>query len=129
MSIAARASVSALAAWTVFIWSIRIFNALGDAALDVGEKAFAVALSLSLLGLAAASVRAAWTGRGVGVIRVFATWTTLVWAYRITMILLAEHEVGFKVVHTILGLVSVVLAVLVYRFAVFQDTEPASSVS
>lgn len=44
------------------------------------------------------------------VLRAFALWTVFVWTVRITNILGEDHSAGFKVVHTLLALVSVVFA-------------------
>ena len=43
--------------------------------------------------------------------------TVVVWVERVGQILLSDHEVGFKVVHSALGVISVVLAVAVWRTA------------
>ena len=51
--------------------------------------------------------------------------TTVVWAVRGVQIALADHSVGFIVVHTVLALVSIGLAVVAWR-AVDGD-RPASS--
>lgn len=129
MSARAKVAVIVLAAWTAFVWITRINNALADAELSAGGKAFSIVLSLSLLALAAASVWAVWTARAVRVIQVFAAWTVLVWAVRIPMILVADHAVGFKAVHAMLGLVSIALAAVAYRVAVSPAREPAGSLS
>lgn len=44
------------------------------------------------------------------VLRAFALWTVFVWTVRITNILGEDHSIGFKVVHVLLALVSVVFA-------------------
>ena len=44
-----------------------------------------------------------------------AAWSSAVWVVRDVRILVADHEVGFKVVHTVLAVVSIVLAVLAWR--------------
>ena len=56
----------------------------------------------------------------VRVIHVFAAWTGVVWAVRIPMIVLADHAVGFKVVHAMLGLISIGLAAVAYRTTFFH---------
>ena len=43
--------------------------------------------------------------------------TLVVWAVRVPQILLAEHEVPFKVVHVTLAVISLVLAGLTWRVA------------
>jgi hypothetical protein len=45
------------------------------------------------------------------VLRAFAVWTVWVWGTRIWNIWGDEHGVGFKLVHTVLALVSVTFAV------------------
>ena len=44
------------------------------------------------------------------VIRAFVLWTAFVWLTRISNILRDDHDASFKVVHTGLALVSIVLA-------------------
>lgn len=47
-------------------------------------------------------------------LRAFAVWTVWVWATRIWNILGDDHSVGFKVVHSVLALVSVAFAVVTW---------------
>jgi hypothetical protein len=49
------------------------------------------------------------------VIRAFCVWTVFVWVTRIKNILGDDHDFGFKAVHTLLALVSVAFAVVVWR--------------
>jgi hypothetical protein len=49
------------------------------------------------------------------VIRAFCGWTVFVWVTRIRNILGDDHDFGFKAVHTLLALVSVAFAVLVWK--------------
>ena len=44
-------------------------------------------------------------------LRIFAIWTIWVWSTRIFNIVRDDHEFGFKIVHSVLALVSVVLAI------------------
>jgi hypothetical protein len=48
-------------------------------------------------------------------IRAFCGWTVFVWATRIKNLLGENHDFGFKAVHTVLALISVGFAVLVWR--------------
>ena len=112
----------ALVIWSLYVWSTRISNAAGDAALSTGSKAFSIGLSLTFVAFALAGVVVlvrSWsrprTGAECNVLRSFAIWTVVVWAVRVPMILLADHVVGFKVVHAMLGLISIALAALVWR--------------
>ena len=45
----------------------------------------------------------------------FAVWTATVWAVRVVMIAIADHTVAFKVVHVVLGLISVALTIPAWR--------------
>jgi hypothetical protein len=116
--------VVALVVWSLYVWGTRISNALGDPALSIGGKAFSGGLSLTFVALAVAGiaiVARSWsrarTPIEVGVLRAFAGWTVAVWVVRVPMIVVADHVVGFKVVHAMLGVISVVLAVWVWRTA------------
>ena len=85
-------------AWTVFVWAGRIRNG------------GSVLLAASFLVLAAIALwrRGRW-------ITALAGWTIAVWAVRTPYILVHDHPVGFKVVHTVLAAVSIALAVSAQR--------------
>ena len=85
-------------AWTVFVWAGRIRNG------------GSVALAVSFLALATVAL---WRRRGW--VTALAVWTIAVWAVRTPVILVHQHPVGFKVVHTALAAISVVLAVAAQR--------------
>jgi hypothetical protein len=85
-------------AWTVFVWAGRIRNG------------GSVLLAVSFLALAAIAL---W--RGGRWITALAVWTVAVWAVRTPYILVHDHPAGFKVVHTVLALVSIALAVSAER--------------
>ena len=112
----------ALVGWSLYVWSTRIKNVTGDATASSGSKAFSIVLSLTFLAFAVAGsvvlVRA-WS-RPLArvealVLRAFAAWTVAVWVVRIPMIALDDRSVGFKVVHAVLGVISIALAALVWR--------------
>jgi hypothetical protein len=88
----------ALIAWTVFVWIGRIRNG----------GAFVLAAAFLLLAALAAWRRGRWTTALVAV-------TIGFWLIRAPMILAADHPGGFKVVHTVLAVVSIALAVSVQR--------------
>lgn len=108
----------ALVAWTFFVWTTRIVNIWGDDALDSGEKWGRTLLALSFTVLAVAVVVALVRG-AAGALRwavgALAAWSVAVWAVRDVRIVAADHEVGFKLVHVVLGVVSIVLAALAWR--------------
>jgi hypothetical protein len=114
--------VTALCAWTVFVWGNRISNAWSSTTESTSAKAISTVLAASFLVLAVGGVvilarswAAPLTNLAKNFLLVFAGWTVLVWCIRIVGIVLADHEVGFKVVHTMLGLISIALAVGVAR--------------
>jgi hypothetical protein len=109
-----------LVAWTFFVWTTRIGNIWRDADLDTGEKVGRTGLALSFTLLALAVVGALWRGSArtrLVAVGALAAWSTAVWIVRDARILVADHEVGFKVVHTVLAVVSIVLSVIACREA------------
>jgi hypothetical protein len=112
-----RAAV-ALVAWTFLVWTTRIANIWRDADLDTGERwgRTLLALSFTLLAIAVAVALGRRLGRtAVVAVGALSAWTVTVWVVRGIGILAADHDLGFKVVHTVLALVSIVLAVLAWR--------------
>jgi hypothetical protein len=110
----------ALVAWTFFVWTTRIGNIWRDADLDTGEKVGRTALALSFTLLAVAVVVALWRGSaGARLVAVgaLAGWSTGVWIVRDVGILAADHDAAFKLVHTVLAMVSIVLSALAWREA------------
>jgi hypothetical protein len=112
-----RATV-ALVAWTFLVWTTRIANIWRDADLDTGDRWGRTLLAVSFTVLAIAVVVA--VGRRLGqatvvAVGALAAWTITVWVVRGIGILAADHDLGFKVVHTVLAVVSIVVAVLAWR--------------
>ncbi|HET6833198.1 MAG TPA: hypothetical protein VFH30_04975 [Acidimicrobiales bacterium] len=112
-----RATV-ALVAWTFLVWTTRIANIWRDADLDTGDRWGRTLLAVSFTVLAIAVAVA--VGRRLGqatvvAVGALAAWTISVWVVRGIGILAADHDLGFKVVHTVLAVVSIVLAVLAWR--------------
>jgi hypothetical protein len=92
----------ALAAWTLFVWGVRIRNAGGELVPTV------VAVTFVLLAVAVLVTRG---GRTVTL--ALAGWTVAVWAVRLVDIaLLSEHDAAFVAVHAVLAVVSIALAVV-----------------
>jgi hypothetical protein len=105
--------------WTLFVWTNRVLNVVRD---DEGVGALVlptlVAAATALFAVGIVRARAAsWTvdGTGVHLLRVLPTLTLVAWAFRGVAITLAEHDAAFVAVHLALALISVVLAVLVWR--------------
>jgi hypothetical protein len=57
------------------------------------------------------------TAAGARVLQLFAGVTAVVWVVRGVQIAVSDHEVGFKVVHVALGVISIALAAGVWRVA------------
>jgi hypothetical protein len=115
-----RPAALALVGWTLFVWTTRIFNVWGDVDLDTGEKLGRTGLALSFTLLALAVLAALWRGsRRTSLLAVgaLAGWTVAVWVVRDIRIVAADHDLGFTVVHLVLGVVSIVLAAWAWREA------------
>jgi hypothetical protein len=107
----------ALVGWTFLVWTTRIANIWRDEALDTGEKLGRTGLAVSFTLLAAAVVVTLWRRAGrasLVAVGALAGWTVVVWVVRDVAIVLADHGIGFKVVHTVLAVVSIVLAALAW---------------
>lgn len=110
-------AAAALVAWTFLVWTTRIANIWRDADLDTGERWGRTLLAVSFTVLAIAAAVALWRRLGqatVVTVGALAAWTIAVWVVRGIGILAADHDLGFKVVHTVLAVVSIVLAVLAW---------------
>ena len=124
MTLRSRIVLIAFVVWTAFVWGNRISNTLRSDE-STGSKTFSTVLSLVLLAFALAVVVVvvkAWKGHvdvgGAKVLMTAAALTVVVWLVRVPMILMADHgdkDPGFKIVHVGLGVVSVVLAALVWQ--------------
>jgi hypothetical protein len=115
-----RPAALALVGWTLFVWTTRIFNVRGDADLDTGEKLGRTGLALSFTLLAVAVLAALWRGSArarLVAVGALAAWTVAVWVVRDIRIVAADHDLGFTVVHLVLGVVSIVLAAWAWREA------------
>ena len=102
--------VWALLGWTVFVWIGRIRNG--------GSLLLALSF-LVLAGLALWRVRPFLT--------LLAAWTVGVWVVRTPYILVHDHPAGFKIVHTVLAVVSVGLAVTAQRHVQRERQAPATA--
>jgi hypothetical protein len=104
---------AALAGWSLFVWTTRIGNIWNDAEASTGAKVASTALALSFTVLALAVLAAGWRRaepQRYAAVVALAAWTTGVWVARMTTIATGDREVGFKVVHGVLAVVSIALA-------------------
>lgn len=111
-AMAARTPALVLAGWTLFIWATRIRNTFTDDDLDGGALAIALVTSIAFTALALAVLVAAWRRQHLTLaVRVLAAVSIVYWPVRAVQIALADHDLGFVLVHAALGVVSVVLSV------------------
>jgi hypothetical protein len=117
-----RRAAALLAVWTLLVWAGRLRNA--------GADAGAIALAAPFIVLAVAVLVGLWRARPWLRIAVtaLAAWTTVVWVVRGTLIWTHDHSIGFKVVHTVLAVVSIGLAAVAQRHVQRQRqaTAPAA---
>jgi hypothetical protein len=111
-------------AWTAYVWVTRITNTWSSGTESTGGKVFSTVLSGVMLALAVGGVavlvqtwRRPLTVGTARFLQVFCGATVVVWVVRATQISASDHEVGFKVVHVVLGVISIALAVGVWRTA------------
>src|SRR3954463_15438429 len=103
-------------AWTAYVWVTRIANTWGSDTETTGAKVFSTVLSGVMLALAAGAVVVlvqAWrrplTVGAARFLQVFCGVTVVVWVARAVQIIASDHDVPFKVVHVVLGLISIAL--------------------
>lgn len=109
--------VAALGGWTIFLWATRIKNALADDTMSRGGKTVAVVTSVGFVAVAVAVmvVYVRRSRRATSAATAFATASIVYWLVRAATILARDRSVGFKVVHTVLALITVGLAAWVLR--------------
>lgn len=115
-----------LAAWTLVVWVGRVRNVIVDDELAGLDRAWRLALAVAFIVLAtvvaAALVRFISLARAssYGVARrcaaALAWFGIVVWPIRALTILLDSYELGFKLVHTVLAVVTVGLGAMVLRW-------------
>ena len=118
-------------AWTAVVWVGRIRNVVGDDELTSGARTWRLIVAGAFLVLAALLATlplGLWHRRPLGstrLVAVFCLWTIVFWTVRGGGMLFGDHDVGFKVVHTILALASIALAGALHRV----DREVARTVA
>lgn len=129
-----------LSAWTLFVWLNRVKNVLDDRVSAGGELegwafAWRIGVGIGFCTLAAIgavlvvaalrnernSASDALTDPATGFFAAFAGLGIAWWAIRGVGTLAADFAVGFKIVHTILALVTIGLGLLVLRVAKLGD--------
>lgn len=124
--------VAAFAGVTLLIWTNRVWLAWTDPQPRLTAKlvstvpitAFVVAAGLTLLfQLRGRSGSNGWRA----LVTTFAAGTILYWAIRLPMILSHDHPIPFKVVHSVLAVVSVALAGSAWLAIRFNELGPVPS--
>jgi len=113
------------ALWTGYVWVTRIVNAWTASTETVTAKVVSTVVSVVLVAGAVALLAILARARSrpleaieVRVLRTMSVATLVVWVVRVPQILLdADHDVPFKVVHVTLAVLSLVLAGLTWRVA------------
>lgn len=111
----------ALSFVTVFVWAVRVVNVFGDASLSGSARLWRLLVAgcfLAFAGLTVVVLSGRWGGHQLGstrLVAMFCLWTMAFWAVRSVGILLGDYDAGFTLVHVILALLSVGIALPVYR--------------
>jgi hypothetical protein len=113
------------ALWTGYVWVTRIVNAWTASTEAMTAKVISTIVSVVLVAGAVALLATLVRARArvldaveVRLLQVMSIATLVVWAVRVPQILLdADHDVPFKVVHVTLAVISLVLAGLTWRVA------------
>lgn len=106
-----------LGGWTLLLWSTRINNVLDDAGLEGWSRTWQLGISVLFVVVATVLVGSSLV-RGNSIARmvsdrlgvVLAVFGSLWWLVRGINTLLADHGVGFKVVHTLLALGTIAIS-------------------
>lgn len=106
-----------LIGWTLFVWTSRIRNVLADEDLSTTGRTWrigAAVLFIVLAGAYAISLRrsVSW---GRSALAALVLWTVGWWSIRGIGILLDDHPADFKVVHTVLMVISIGLAMWAWQ--------------
>ena len=107
-----------LVVWTIGIWGSRLRNALADNELVGAERVLDVGIAAIFVGLAVIVGLTRWKQHRFArpALEVLAALGVIRFSIRGPLILASsEWDVGFKVVHTILWIVTVVLSILAWR--------------
>ena len=108
-----------LAAWTLFTWGTRVRNAASD-----HEALTAYIVPVALLVIAVLAIVRA---RRWGPLLVVAS--TLAWLVRVPVILAGDYSIGFKIVHTMLAVISWALAAWTIRSGASRGRRRATASS
>ena len=113
--------LAVLIAWTIVVWVGRVRNILADDSLTSVDRSWRLVVAGIFLGFAGISiaVMAGWLKQhpvgSTRLVAIFCLWTAAFWAVRWFGMVFGDHDARFKLVHSALALVSVVLALRLHR--------------
>ena len=113
--------VSVLVVVTVAVWAVRVVSVFGDDSLSGSARLWRLLVAgcfLAFAGFAVAVLSGRWDGHRLGstrLVAMFCLWTMVFWTVRSIGILLGDYDAGFTLVHVLLAVVSVGVALPVYR--------------
>ncbi|MFN0025921.1 MAG: hypothetical protein ACKV2O_01875 [Acidimicrobiales bacterium] len=110
-------SVLAFGCWNAAIWLSRVRNILADQGLDTAGKALWMVPAM-VFGLGGVAALWGWWKGPAGVARLLMAVlaaTLLYWPIRVVFMLFDERSAAFRIVHLVLGVVSVGLALAITR--------------
>ena len=91
----------ALLVWTIAVWASRIRNVLTDDDLTAFDQSWRIGVAVVFLGLAGAVIaKQRWA------LPTLLVWTVVFWLARGIGILVDDHDAAFKLIHSVLALVS-----------------------
>lgn len=110
-------TVAAFGGWNLLVWLQRVVNVVGDDDLSGAAKAGWLVPAVVFAAAGALCLLAYFRGREVFAqpIKLLAGLAALYWFVRGVMMLFADESAGFKAVHSLLAIVTIVLAVLLLR--------------
>ena len=113
--------LAVLIAWTIVVWAGRVRNVLADDDLATTDRSWRLLVAGVFLGFAGISIAAmaGWLKRhpvgSTRLVAIFCLWTAAFWAVRWFGMVFDDHDARFKLVHSALAFVSVVLALRLHR--------------
>ncbi len=106
---------------TLLAWTTRIYNLFEDNEVSNGERIWSLLVAAIFLLAAMAVIKilvGSWRDRNIKnsrLIPAFCIWTVTFWIVRSVGILIADHEVGFKIAHVLLATGFILLSLIVNR--------------
>ncbi len=110
-----------LAGSTLLVWIIRIYNLFNDNEISNGERIWRLLVAVIFLLAAMAVIKVligSWRDRNILnslLVPAFCIWTITFWFVQSVIMLITDHEAGFKIAHACIAIVFILLALIVNR--------------